>query len=205
MEVSHSHTCIVAELDDGTCRWVKAARQKLDCRYKDMPVEVSLCGSGGLGPLSKGQRLETVRYELEQALTRFVSLFKDDILSFHFLRKVKTFPGTQIHVLQPSRPNIFTLLQKELRNSKLRFEEARFEFIPHCTLYNGTFLEKFLDESEITQRRAEVQRFVEDELDVRSETESRVINLAVYECALSYPAGIHLKQLLNVQVPWNKT
>lgn len=125
-------TYIVAELPDDAAEWVRAVREKFEPAIVHMPQEITLAGSSGVGPITKGQLLESVSFEVVLAV-RDVTNF-----SFRFLG-IGNFLGTDIFFAKPTR-EAFDELHNALRASDIKFEDTPHPYNPHCSLKGFTSL-----------------------------------------------------------------
>lgn len=110
---------------------VMALRQHFQDEFMlSLPVEITISGSSGVGPLEYDQELEEVFQQVNriaQCNSPFPARFGE----------VLRFPGTDIFVftLQDEAP--FIQLHKQLVQSALHFQPSPYPFKPHCTIRRG--------------------------------------------------------------------
>ena len=126
-------TFIVAELPEAIAGWVKSVRQELEPAIAQMPCEITLTGSSGVGQLKVGQNFEDIERILSELLEHRLPF------EARFLR-IKHFPNTEIFLLEPAREP-FDELHSLIANSVLEFEANPFPFNPHCSLKGFTPLQ----------------------------------------------------------------
>lgn len=125
-------TFIVAELPAGIAAWVRATRAVFEPAISHLPAEITLAGSSGLGPISRGQHIEWIRSTLESALAGrlpFDACFKS----------VEDFPGTDIFFAAPE-PEPFVTLHLAIAASGISFAPSAFPYRAHCSLKGFTAL-----------------------------------------------------------------
>lgn len=123
-------TYVVLDIPDA--EWVSRIlelRRKWDPWRASMPVEITIAGSGGVGPLEPGQDPAWVF----DVLGRLAS----DIgpLSVRF-ESVQRFAGTALFYLEPLPAEPLIGLHKAVAESGIRFKPSNFPFVPHCTIAN---------------------------------------------------------------------
>lgn len=128
MNIRHP-TYIIAELTGEARNIVTKCREQFNPEVVGWPVDITLAGSSGVGPISTGQSLKTIIKELAPIFEN-IERFTFDFLS------IDTFPSTGIYFLEPEREN-FDLLHKLLTETSICYEENRFPYNPHCTVRFG--------------------------------------------------------------------
>lgn len=106
---------------------VKALRRRFDPERAELPVEVTVAGSGGLGTIKPGQYPEKVYELLDQIALETAPI---DV-RFGPMRR---FPNTTIFFLDIEPDERIKALQLKLIDSGIEFEPSRFPFEPHCTI-----------------------------------------------------------------------
>jgi hypothetical protein len=124
---------IVAELPAELAAWVRAVRESFEPGIAHLPAEITLAGSSGLGPISTGQSIESIRSALESALVGrlpFEARFNG----------VDNFPGTDIFFASPE-PEPFVTLHRAIATSGIGFAPSNFPYRAHCSLKGMTPLQ----------------------------------------------------------------
>jgi 2'-5' RNA ligase len=122
---------IVAEIPEPVRSQVQALRDSLDTLTARLPVEITLAGSSGVGPISAGADLSLIKRHLDQTLSD-VSPFRARFSA------IRTFPNTSIFYLELCDRSPFDHLHQKLRISGIPFSEIQWPYNPHCTLRGGT-------------------------------------------------------------------
>jgi hypothetical protein len=121
---------IVAEIPEPVRSQVQALRDSLNTLTAKLPVEITLAGSSGVGPIPAGTDLSLIKRRLDLALS--------DILPFCArFSAIRSFPNTSIFYLEPLDRSPFDHIHRELRVSGIPFSEIRWPYNPHCTLRGG--------------------------------------------------------------------
>ena len=128
--VIENPTFIVIEFSGAIAEWVKGVRDKYEPGISHMPVEVTVAGSSGCGPINPGQSLESIVSIAKELLPSL----KGKLAKF---QKVSNFSGTPIHFLEPER-SIFDEIHGKLIESGISFEESPFPYNPHISLKGFT-------------------------------------------------------------------
>jgi 2'-5' RNA ligase len=125
------HRCyIVAEIPEPVRSQVQAIRDSLNTLTAKLPVEITLAGSSGVGPIPAGTDLLRIERRLDRTLP--------DIAPFRArFSAIRAFPNTSIFFLEPFDRSPFDHLHQELRRSGIPFSGIRWPFNPHCTLRGG--------------------------------------------------------------------
>ena len=141
--IEHS-SYIVAEIPDPVRSQIQALRDSLDTPTCKLPVEITLAGSSGVGPIPAGTDLSLIEYHLEQILpdvSPFCTRFSD----------ICAFPDTSIFYLEPWARSPFDQIHERLRVSGIPFSRNQWPYNPHCTLRMGAPLDAE-DASELLAR-----------------------------------------------------
>lgn len=119
---------VVLELDEPVASHVLALRRACHDAFRaSLPAEITLAGTGGVGPLEEGQAIEDIDDALQDIAARTPVLRG----AFGSMRR---FPNTDVFVLTVRDEAPFHALHSEVTRSSLRFKPSRFPFQPHCTI-----------------------------------------------------------------------
>ena len=109
---------IVAEIPEPVRSQVQAIRDSLNTLAAKLPVEITLAGSSGVGPIPAGTDLSLIKRHLDRTLP--------DISPFRArFSAIRSFPNTSIYFLEPFDRSPFDHLHQELRLSGIPFSEIR--------------------------------------------------------------------------------
>jgi 2'-5' RNA ligase len=129
MVIEH-RSFIVAEIPEPVRSQVQATRDSLNTLTAKLPVEITLAGSSGVGPIPAGTDLSLIKRHLDRILPR-ISPFRARFSA------IRAFPNTSIFFLEPFDRSPFDQLHQELRVSGIPFSESQWPYNPHCTLCAG--------------------------------------------------------------------
>jgi 2'-5' RNA ligase len=121
---------IVAEIPDPVRSQIQALRDMLSTLTARLPVEITLAGSSGVGPIPVGTDLSLVERRLDLSLSG-IAPFRT-----HF-SSIRTFPNTSIFYLEPFDRAPFEHIHQKLRLSGIPFSGIQWPYNPHCTLRGG--------------------------------------------------------------------
>src|ERR1700722_1350772 len=121
---------IVAEIPEPVRSQVQAIRDSLKTLTAKLPVEITLAGSSGVGPIPAGTDLSLIKRQLERTLSG-ISPFRARFSA------IRAFPNTAIYFLEPFDRSPFDELHQNLRGSGIPFSENQWPYNPHCTLRGG--------------------------------------------------------------------
>jgi len=93
----------------------------------EIPVEVTVAGSSGIGVVDPGQDPKLVIQELE-AIAAEIAPFTTDF------GPVCSFPNTSVFWFSLRDEKPFHQLHTRLKASKIEFQESLFPYQPHCTI-----------------------------------------------------------------------
>jgi 2'-5' RNA ligase len=125
------HACyIVAEIPEPVRSQVQALRDSLKTLTARLPVEITLAGSSGVGPIPAGTDLSLIEGQLDRILPG-ISPFRARFSA------IRAFPNTSIFYLEPFDRSPFDRRHQELRISGIPFSGIRWPYNPHCTLRGG--------------------------------------------------------------------
>lgn len=122
---------IIAEIPEPVRSQIQNLRDSLNTLTAKLPVEITLAGSSGVGPIPAGTELSFVERQLDRVLSEsraFATRFT----------AVRSFPNTAIFYLEPIDRLPFEQLHRSLRNSGIPFSDIQWPYNPHCTLRGGT-------------------------------------------------------------------
>ncbi|OGV38510.1 MAG: hypothetical protein A2020_13190 [Lentisphaerae bacterium GWF2_45_14] len=120
-------TYIVLDVPPPASDYIKAMRRRFDPERADVPVEITIAGSSGLGTIAAGQRPDLVFRTIADVASKFSPFVSS------FLR-VKKFRGTGIIYFEPANPLNFIQIHFALESSGILFNPNPFPFTPHCTI-----------------------------------------------------------------------
>jgi hypothetical protein len=121
---------IVALLPESTAAWIHETRRTFEPAIAGMPVEITLAGSSGVGPISPGQDVERTRSILESTVAGrlpFDARFTG----------IDNFPGTEIFFAAPEQEP-FVGLHRDIADSGIAFQPSAFPYRAHCSLKGFT-------------------------------------------------------------------
>ena len=121
---------VVAEIPDPVRSEIQALRDELGTPTARLPVEITLFGSSGVGPIPVGASVESIIHEIE-------SVFSSVSPWEAAFDEVRVFPNTSIAYLAPVDRSPFDLIHNLLRDSALPRSSNQFPYNPHCTLRSG--------------------------------------------------------------------
>lgn len=118
---------IVLDVPPPASDYVRALRRRFDPERADVPVEITIAGSSGLGTIVSDQRPELVFGTVSEIASKFVPF------QTSFLR-VKKFKGTGIVYFELANPLNFIQIHNAFAASAIAFNKNPFPFTPHCTI-----------------------------------------------------------------------
>jgi 2'-5' RNA ligase len=125
--VLQSPTYVVLEVPAAVATRIHVLRERYDPSTARLPVEITVAGSSGVGPLSPDQDAEHVFRVIEEIGRRYLP-FASAFSGIH------QFPGTSIYWLAPRDRAPFEVLHSALVSAGLAFQSTPFSYVPHCTL-----------------------------------------------------------------------
>ena len=120
-------TYIVLDLPSTVGADVASLRSRFDAYEANLPPEITIAGSSGIGAIAEHQDPERLFETLEhigQKHLPFVTSFVS----------IERFPGTHIFWLKPRNREPFDALQRSLLEAGIEFLGNPFPFNPHCTI-----------------------------------------------------------------------
>ncbi len=118
---------IVAELPKSISDKVYQLRKTYDPVTAKLPVEITLAGSSGVGPIIEAKQIKIATRVLEEVakkITPFECKFS----------KMARFPNTDIFYLELENRIPFESLHNQFKKSEIKFASNPFEYTPHCTI-----------------------------------------------------------------------
>lgn len=125
-----SDSYIVLDVPDS--EWthrVAELRKKADPWRARLPVEITVAGSGGIGPIEHDESEERV-FQILQSLASSTCE-----ITTRFAR-VECFPNTQLWHARCEPETGIIALHERIKQSGIRFRASAFAFVPHCTIAN---------------------------------------------------------------------
>jgi 2'-5' RNA ligase len=118
---------------------VQAIRDDLKTLTAKLPVEITLAGSSGVGPIPEGTDIALICAEVDR-IAASTSTFRMEFANvFHF-------PDTGVFFTPPKDRRPFDTLHNSLAASRIPFARSPFPYSPHCTLRVGPKVEPSLAE-----------------------------------------------------------
>ena len=121
---------VVAEIPEPIRSEIQALRESFGTSTALLPVEITLLGSSGVGPIPAGTPIRVIK---EQIDLLFAPIAPWNV-SF---AEIRAFPNTAIAYLAPVDRNCFDRIHAILRASAIPHTESAFSFNPHCSLRSG--------------------------------------------------------------------
>lgn len=121
---------LVADVPEPVRSRIQALREAFGTPTALLPVEITLLGSSGVGPIPAGTPIRVIQ---EQIDLLFAPIAPWDV-SFSGIR---VFPDTAIAYLAPVDRCCFDRIHSMLRDSALPRTESEFPYNPHCSLRCG--------------------------------------------------------------------
>ncbi len=130
---------VVLEIPKPISTAITHIREKYEPKIAHFPVEITVAGSSGVGPISCGQELDFVISELEKCLVSFTS-FKTSFLT------IERFPETDIFYLVPDDKSPFQKFHDSITSTNISFKTNPHPYDPHCSLRGFTPLPQGLED-----------------------------------------------------------
>ena len=113
---------------------IQAIRDQLKTLTAKLPVEITLAGSSGVGPIPEGTDIGLICAEADR-IASSISAFRVEFAG------ASHFPGTGVFFFPPKDRRPFDSLHRTFATSKIPFTPSPFPYTPHCTLRVGPQLE----------------------------------------------------------------
>ena len=121
-------TYIVLDIPSPVAEKVQLIRSWFDAERAELPVEITLAGSSGLGRIAENENNEKVFRILTDMASR-IEPFKSSF------ERVERFPGTEIFYFSVSAPEKFIEIHRRIASSGIKFNPTAYPvYKPHCTL-----------------------------------------------------------------------
>jgi 2'-5' RNA ligase len=121
---------IVLEIPPPINGVIRSIRERLAMPAARLPVEITVAGSSGTGPIPAG----TDKTATESALNSVLTGLKPFRARFQEIRR---FPNTNTFYLAPEDRQPFDLIHEKLQASGIAFAPIPWPYNPHCTLRVG--------------------------------------------------------------------
>ena len=125
---------IVLEIPPPVRGVIQLMRDSLGTPAARLPVEITVAGSSGCGPISPG----TSKNQTEDALKSVLAGLKPFRAQFEEIRR---FPNTNIFYLSPQDRQPFDRIHGSLKGCGISFSPSPWSYNPHCTLRGGPMKE----------------------------------------------------------------
>jgi 2'-5' RNA ligase len=121
---------VVADIPNPYKIKIQAIRDQLNTLTAKLPVEITLAGSSGVGPIAEGTDIGLIRDEVER-VAKAAASFRMEFAG------IACFPNTGVFFIAPKDRRPFDSLHALLTVSKIPFTRSPFPYTPHCTLRVG--------------------------------------------------------------------
>ncbi len=121
---------IVADIPEPIRSKIQAMRESFGTPTALLPVEITLLGSSGVGPIPAGTSIQAIQEQIDL-------LFAPIAPWNASFAEIRAFPNTAIAYLSPSDRDCFDRIHAILRGSAIPYTESAFPFNPHCSLRSG--------------------------------------------------------------------
>jgi 2'-5' RNA ligase len=130
---------VVVDIPDPYKTRIQVIRDQLKTLTAKLPVEITLAGSSGVGPIPEGTDMGLIRDEVERVASSTAAFEME-------LAEIDHFPGTGVFFIPPKDRRPFDWLHAALATSKIPFTNSQFPYTPHCTLRVGPTVEQRVSE-----------------------------------------------------------
>jgi 2'-5' RNA ligase len=168
--------CVVLEIPPPVSGVIQSIRERLATVTARLPVEITVAGSSGVGPIPIGADKD----ETDNCLKSVLSGVKPFRVRFQEIRR---FANTDIFYLAPEERQPFDQMHEALKASGIAFGPNRWPYNPHCTLRAGPMNDRALAE-EIFSLTFPQEEFVIDTVSIY-ELDARALT-----CRLSFQAKL---------------
>lgn len=131
---------IVLEIPSPVSDAVQSIRDSFATPTARLPVEITVAGSSGIGPIPAGSAKADTEKQIQSILSElgpFQAQFQE----------VRRFPNTNIFYLAPQVRQPFDRIHDLLKASGISFGTNPWPYNPHCTLRTGPMTNRFTEES----------------------------------------------------------
>jgi 2'-5' RNA ligase len=149
---------IVMEIPSPVSEAIQAIRDSLATPTSRLPVEITVAGSSGIGPVPPGSE----KNDTERGLKSVLSDLRPFPAQFQEIRR---FPNTNIFYLAPQERARFDRIHDLLKASGISFGSNPWPYNPHCTLRGGPMTDRFSAE-DIFSLSFPKQEFIIDTLSI---------------------------------------
>ncbi len=111
---------------------IQDIRSRYDKLTSQLPVERTVAGSSGIGPLLPGQPLENIINDVDSIIGKI----KPFIFNF---KRITNFPNTNIYYLEPEQREPFDNIHNIFKDLNFEYAKNLFPYNPHYTLRTGSF------------------------------------------------------------------
>jgi 2'-5' RNA ligase len=158
MNSFHLPAFIVLEIPSPVREAIQAIRELLATSTARLPVEITVAGSSGIGPIPAGADKQ---YAEERVAAALVGLQPFEVR----FQEVRRFPNTDIFYLAPEDRRPFDQLHERLKASGIAFGPSPWPYNPHCTLRAGPLADR-AETQDILKLSFPRQEFVIDTLSI---------------------------------------
>ncbi len=149
---------IVLEIPSPVREVIQSIRDSLGTAAARLPIEITVAGSSGVGPIPAGTDKRETEAHLKSALKGLKSFQTR-------FQEVRRFPNTNIFYLKPQERRLFDRIHEALKVSGIPFGSNPWPYNPHCTLRGGPMNERASAE-EILSLPVPRENFVIDTLSI---------------------------------------
>jgi 2'-5' RNA ligase len=121
---------IVLEIPEPVRGAIQSLRDFLATPAARLPVEITVAGSSGIGPIHPGTDKNETEAELRSVLARLKSFRAQ-------FQEIRCFPNTNIFYLAPQDRQPFDRIHETLKSSGIKLGPSPWPYNPHCTLRGG--------------------------------------------------------------------
>ena len=146
-------------------------RRKYDPDRSELPIEITVIGSSGVGVFELDQNPTHAFALLDQLAAKLAPIT-------FALETVERFPGTNLFYLATSAVEKFRAVQTQIVATGLRFKDSPFPFTPHCTIAS-------LRADDLAQGEPEIRAFPLPIAEITLD-EMRVYSLNQLDCQLLF-------------------
>jgi len=139
MPLTSHKAFVVADIPYPCRAMIQSLRDQLKTVTAKFPVEITLAGSSGVGPIPEGTDIKLIQDEIER-IGRLTPAFKMEF------GEISHFPETGVFYVPPKDRRPFAAIHASLASSKIPFAKSPFPYNPHCTLRVGLKVEQSLSE-----------------------------------------------------------